>query len=101
MQLFDSFHQKRSRDHLGFSLANRDNCAIIDVGGQDTKVIIVENGMVQDFLMNDKCSAGTGRINVPFNCFYLQYINSMLFNTGFDYINIFLLNQKRDAAACA
>lgn len=38
-----------------------DHCAIIDVGGQDTKVILVENGMVQDFLMNDKCSAGTGK----------------------------------------
>ena len=38
-----------------------DNCAIIDVGGQDTKVILVDHGMVQDFLMNDKCSAGTGK----------------------------------------
>lgn len=38
-----------------------DNCAVIDVGGQDTKVILIENGMVQDFLMNDKCSAGTGK----------------------------------------
>lgn len=36
-------------------------CAIIDVGGQDTKVILIENGMVIDFLMNDKCSAGTGK----------------------------------------
>jgi len=34
---------------------------VIDVGGQDTKVIIMKNGMVQDFLMNDKCSAGTGK----------------------------------------
>lgn len=38
-----------------------DNCTIIDVGGQDTKVILVADGMVQDFLMNDKCSAGTGK----------------------------------------
>ena len=38
-----------------------DHCAVIDVGGQDTKVILIENGMVQDFLMNDKCSAGTGK----------------------------------------
>lgn len=38
-----------------------DNCGIIDVGGQDTKVILVQNGMIQDFLMNDKCSAGTGK----------------------------------------
>ncbi|WP_373897352.1 acyl-CoA dehydratase activase [Haloimpatiens sp. FM7315] len=37
------------------------DCTVIDVGGQDTKVITVENGMVTDFLMNDKCSAGTGR----------------------------------------
>ncbi len=38
-----------------------DNCTIIDVGGQDTKSIQVRNGMVSDFLMNDKCSAGTGK----------------------------------------
>lgn len=36
-------------------------CAIVDVGGQDTKVILLQNGMVFDFLMNDKCSAGTGK----------------------------------------
>lgn len=34
---------------------------VIDIGGQDTKVIGVSGGAVQDFLMNDKCSAGTGR----------------------------------------
>lgn len=35
--------------------------AVIDIGGQDTKIILVNNGMVTDFVMNDKCSAGTGR----------------------------------------
>lgn len=34
---------------------------VIDIGGQDTKIIKIENGIVTDFLMNDKCSAGTGR----------------------------------------
>lgn len=34
---------------------------IIDIGGQDTKLIQLENGIVKDFMMNDKCSAGTGR----------------------------------------
>ena len=35
---------------------------VIDVGGQDSKVIILdENHTVKDFLMNDKCAAGTGR----------------------------------------
>ena len=35
---------------------------IIDVGGQDSKAIRVdEQGTVCDFVMNDKCAAGTGR----------------------------------------
>lgn len=34
---------------------------VIDIGGQDTKIIRLEDGLVTDFLMNDKCSAGTGR----------------------------------------
>ena len=34
---------------------------VIDIGGQDTKIIRVEGGMVKDFVMNDKCAAGTGR----------------------------------------
>jgi (R)-2-hydroxyacyl-CoA dehydratese activating ATPase len=36
--------------------------SIIDIGGQDCKVIIVdENGMIKNFVMNEKCAAGTGR----------------------------------------
>ncbi|MDR3597762.1 acyl-CoA dehydratase activase [Clostridium sp.] len=35
---------------------------IIDIGGQDSKVIkLNEKGEVIDFAMNDKCAAGTGR----------------------------------------
>ena len=35
---------------------------VIDVGGQDTKVIALDDeGDVEDFSMNDKCAAGTGR----------------------------------------
>ncbi|NJD78498.1 MAG: 2-hydroxyglutaryl-CoA dehydratase [Candidatus Methanoperedens sp.] len=34
---------------------------IIDIGGQDSKVISIENGKVVDFLMNDRCAAGTGK----------------------------------------
>ncbi len=42
-------------------LHDAENLSVIDIGGQDTKIIQVENGMVKDFIMNDKCSAGTGR----------------------------------------
>ncbi len=35
---------------------------IIDIGGQDTKVVqLAENGVVAHFEMNDRCAAGTGR----------------------------------------
>lgn len=35
---------------------------IIDIGGQDSKVICLdERGGVENFIMNDKCAAGTGR----------------------------------------
>jgi len=34
---------------------------IIDIGGQDSKVISLQNGRVTDFLMNDRCAAGTGK----------------------------------------
>ncbi|MBE6008567.1 MAG: CoA activase [Lachnospiraceae bacterium] len=42
-------------------LSGSDDVFAIDIGGQDTKIISIENGAVSDFLMNDKCSAGTGR----------------------------------------
>ena len=36
--------------------------SVIDIGGQDSKAIAVdEAGNVKDFAMNDKCAAGTGR----------------------------------------
>lgn len=35
---------------------------VVDIGGQDSKVIVLdERGAVIDFAMNDRCAAGTGR----------------------------------------
>ncbi|MBE6972378.1 MAG: 2-hydroxyglutaryl-CoA dehydratase [Ruminococcaceae bacterium] len=34
---------------------------VIDIGGQDVKILRVENGAMTNFQMNDKCAAGTGR----------------------------------------
>ncbi len=33
----------------------------IDIGGQDAKCMKINNGKLVDFVMNDKCAAGTGR----------------------------------------
>ena len=37
-------------------------CSIIDIGGQDAKAIqLSPDGRVENFVMNEKCAAGTGR----------------------------------------
>jgi len=34
---------------------------LLDLGGQDSKVIVVRDGVVRDFVANDRCAASTGR----------------------------------------
>jgi len=34
---------------------------LLDMGGQDTKVALVRDGRLEDFVMNDKCAASSGR----------------------------------------
>jgi predicted CoA-substrate-specific enzyme activase len=50
---------------------------IMEIGGQDSKIIILRNGIVYDFAMNTVCAAGTGsfldrqaaRLGIPINEF--------------------------------
>ena len=57
---------------------------VLDIGGQDSKAIAVDaDGSVQDFVMNDKCAAGTGR--------FLQVLSGIL---GMD------VRALDEAAAC-
>src|SRR5512137_647739 len=42
----------------------------IDIGGQDSKGLRIKGGKLVDFVMNDKCAAGTGR--------FLEIISSTL-----------------------
>ena len=44
----------------GIYFLNKNIRTILDVGGQDSKVINID-GNVFNFIMNDKCAAGTGR----------------------------------------
>lgn len=47
---------------------------IIDIGGQDAKVLLLnDKGRMVNFVMNDKCAAGTGRfLDVMANILHLQ-----------------------------
>ena len=60
----DADHQvsELSCHALGAHLIFPEVRTIIDIGGQDAKVISLSaGGRMQNFLMNDKCAAGTGR----------------------------------------
>lgn len=59
------------------------DCTVLDIGGQDTKLIRLENGKVRDFYMNDKCAAGTGR-----------FLEVMANTLGLSLAELFALAQK-------
>ncbi|MFH0797594.1 MAG: acyl-CoA dehydratase activase [Candidatus Omnitrophota bacterium] len=68
-------------------LAGGQECTILDVGGQDTKIIEVDKaGEVVDFMMNDKCAAGTGR--------FLEMMAAVL-GTDLDGISCLALKSKK------
>ncbi|WP_432408503.1 acyl-CoA dehydratase activase [Wukongibacter sp. M2B1] len=37
------------------------NFTLLDIGGQDTKIVKVEKGIITDLVLNDKCAASSGR----------------------------------------
>ncbi|MGB3340252.1 MAG: acyl-CoA dehydratase activase [bacterium] len=46
---------------LGANYLHPGTNTIIDVGGQDSKIIQANGERIEDFVMNDRCAAGTGR----------------------------------------
>lgn len=58
---------------------------ILEIGGQDSKIIILRNGVVYDFAMNTVCAAGTGsfldrqasRLNIPIEEFGAYALRSV------------------------
>lgn len=48
--------------YLGVTSTYPDIKTVIDIGGQDSKVITIGKDLrIKDFVMNDRCAAGTGR----------------------------------------
>ncbi|MHB0977357.1 MAG: acyl-CoA dehydratase activase [Candidatus Aquicultorales bacterium] len=57
---------------------------VLEIGGQDSKIILLKNGIVVDFAMNTVCAAGTGsfldhqavRLGIPIEKFGSYALNS-------------------------
>ncbi|HYW93462.1 MAG TPA: benzoyl-CoA reductase subunit A [Gammaproteobacteria bacterium] len=72
---------------LGAHLMYPNTRTVLDIGGQDTKAIQVdEEGVVENFQMNDRCAAGTGR--------YLGYIADEM-NIGLQDLGPIAMQSKR------
>ncbi|MBP3920646.1 MAG: 2-hydroxyglutaryl-CoA dehydratase [Bacilli bacterium] len=62
---------------VGTLSVNPDVRTILEIGGQDSKIIIIENGVIVDYAMNTLCAAGTGsflssqarRLDIPIEDF--------------------------------
>ena len=67
----------------GFHLLQKD-CMILDIGGQDTKVIYQEHGQLKNFFVNDRCAAGCGM-------FFLNTLNLL----KKDYCDVHLVGRNR------
>jgi predicted CoA-substrate-specific enzyme activase len=44
----------------GAGMAAPEYNVVLDIGGQDTKIIVCESGKLKEFFVNDKCAAGCG-----------------------------------------
>ena len=65
---------------------------LLDIGGQDTKVAKVAGGMLEDFTMNDKCAASSGR--------YIENMAAIL-EMGLDEISLHYDHPVQLSATCA
>ncbi len=89
-------HQVRSEilcHGLGAHFMFPETRTVLDIGGQDTKAIQVnDNGIVTNFQMNDRCAAGCGR--------YLGYIADEL-NLGLHELGPLSLKAERTCQICS
>ncbi len=51
---------KTGANYIGNKLIDSEADTIFEIGGQDSKFISLDNGVVVDFAMNEACAAGTG-----------------------------------------
>ncbi|HXK61329.1 MAG TPA: acyl-CoA dehydratase activase, partial [Acidobacteriota bacterium] len=51
---------KTGATYIGNKMINRPPDTIFEIGGQDSKFISIQDGIVVDFTMNEACAAGTG-----------------------------------------
>ena len=71
---------------------NLSDFILLDIGGQDTKVVNVKNKKIVDFILNDKCAACSGR--------FLEYMAKIL-NVNMDELFLYYKEPIELSSTCA
>jgi len=58
---FTAINEIKAHVYGGFYQTNLKDFILLDIGGQDVKVVKVEKGIVTDLELNEKCAASCGR----------------------------------------
>lgn len=61
LELFTPINEIKAHVYGGIFQTKLKDFILLDVGGQDVKVVKVENGIVTDLELNEKCAASCGR----------------------------------------
>jgi len=67
---FKAINEIKAHAYGAMHQSNEKNLILLDVGGQDVKIMRVEKGIITDIELNDKCAASCGR--------YLENMASVL-----------------------
>ena len=61
LALFSQINEVKAHVYGGFYQTNLKDFILLDIGGQDVKIVKVEKGITTDLELNEKCAASCGR----------------------------------------
>ena len=89
LKLFTPINELKAHVYGGFYQTGLKDFILLDVGGQDVKVVKVEKGIITDLELNEKCAASCGRylenmanvLEVSLSDMSMHYENPVLLNS--------------------
>ncbi|KGM97829.1 2-hydroxyglutaryl-CoA dehydratase [Clostridium novyi A str. 4552] len=92
LNIFHPINEIKAHVYGAFYETNLKNFILLDIGGQDVKLVKVENGFITDLELNDKCAASCGR--------YLENMANIL-EVSLDYMSRYSENPIELNSTCA
>lgn len=92
LNIFHPINEIKAHVYGAFYETNLKDFTLLDIGGQDVKVVKVEKGFITDLELNDKCAASCGR--------YLENMANIL-EVSLDYMSNYSENPVELNSTCA